>query len=119
MRDVEQSSARLPRAARIAAWCGVAVGLGTVGLYRVVLDAQGDADSGTAAWTAIMLAPCALAFVATLTGPRRASVLFGASAVLFGGLGLLAIFSIGLGFLLAAALVLAAALIALSVRSGA
>ena len=100
-------------------WRGLAVAAavldgGAVAIYLAVIDAQGDealTDAGIVGWAAAMSVPGVLSALATATGPRVSSWLLGAAAVGAGGLGLLAILSVGLLFLAVAALSGAAALV--------
>lgn len=107
---------RAPLPVRWLAAVGAVVGGLTVVLYvAIILGEEGDEVGALVVWSTVMLVPVALALAA-------AAVLHGRPALwallvatgLFGVLGLLAIFTIGLLFLLAGACTGTAALVALS-----
>ncbi len=93
-------------------WAAAAavVGFAMTAVYVVVILGEGD-NSLTAVlpWAVVMASGGALAFAATQIAdpPVARTLLIGATAI-FGIIGTLAIFSIGLGFLLAAATALIA-----------
>lgn len=96
---------------RALAGASAVVALAVTTLYVVIIAAEGDDPVWSVApWFLAMLAGSAAALLAATTAdPRlgRASAI--AAAVLLGALGLVAILSIGVGFLLAALLAALAA----------
>lgn len=100
---------------RVLAAVGGAVALATWLAYRSVIDAQGDtADARVVLWSAVMLAIAALAVVSLIVNRRAASILLALAAAAAAGLGILAILSIGPGFLAAAVALAAACVCALA-----
>ena len=81
---------------------GALVGALTTVTYLSLITAEGDNEVAVVvAWAAAMTVPCILALLAAFAG-RTAPWLALTATVLFAGLGLLAILSIGIGFVAAA-----------------
>lgn len=100
---------RLPTSARVLAVAGAALVALVMGIYGAVMRDQGNTPA--AGWLVAMGVPGVLALVAAISPARPAVwLLVGATAVLC-VIGLLAIFTIGLGFWLAAVATGAAALV--------
>ncbi len=81
----------------------------TTAVYLAIIREQGNVEPGIFVWAGIMLVGTALALAAALVQDRR-DVRWAAlgAAVVLGPLGLISILSVGLGFLIAAGLALAA-----------
>jgi hypothetical protein len=96
---------------RVLAGAGAAVALGMTVLYVAVIVEEGDDTFWSVApWAVAMLAGAGVALFAATTGDdRRARGSAILATVLLGALGVVSILSIGLGFLLAAALAALAA----------
>ena len=90
---------------RLAAACGSLVAGATVLAYVAVISSEpgglGQSDGQPYGWIALMSVP-ALAMAVAATAPARMRlVLLGVAGLVLGPLGLIAIFSVGLGFLVA------------------
>lgn len=98
---------------RLLAASSAVVALLTTAVYVAVIREQGDTSLGEVLpWVAIMLLGALLALGSAATSRRvPGQVGAAAGAVVLGLLGLLAIFSVGLGFMLAALLALLAAVV--------
>lgn len=98
---------------RLLAGSSAVVALLTTAVYVAVIDAQGNDSVGEVLpWVAIMLVGAFLALGSAATSRRiPGQVGAAAGAVVLGLLGLLAIFSVGLGFMVAALLALLAAVV--------
>ncbi|NYJ03686.1 hypothetical protein HNR19_004384 [Nocardioides thalensis] len=100
---------------RVLAAIGGALALVTWLLYLSVIDAQGGGDAARVVfWSVAMLAVPALAAVSLVVSRRAASIVLALATAPAAGLGLLAIFSVGPGFLAAAAALAAACVCALA-----
>lgn len=91
-----------------------------VATYLLVIDAQGDesvTDPEILVWAAAMALPGVLCALSAALRPRLARWLLVAAVPPAGGIGMLAIFSVGLGLLAVAGLALAAALTCVTVSS--
>lgn len=105
---------------RVLALAAAVVDGFVVATYLLVIDAQGDesvTDPEILVWAAAMAVPGVLCALGAALPPRRARWLLVAAVPPAGGIGMLAIFSVGLGLLAVAGLALAAALTCLAVSS--
>lgn len=88
---------------------GAATAFATWLVYLAVILAEDDnAATKVVTWSVVMVTPAVVAAACALAGPRS-RLLALADAVVLAIIGVVAMFSVGLGFLLAAALVLAGA----------
>lgn len=100
---------------RVLAVTGGVLALLTWVVYLSVIRSQGnDEFAQVASWSAVMLAIPLLATVSLVVSRRIASILLALATADAAGLGLLAIFSVGLGFLAAAAALAGACVTALA-----
>lgn len=92
-------------------WAAVAavVGFATTALYVALIVSEGNSIVASIPWAVSMVIGSGLAFAATqIADTRLSSKLLVATTAIFAVIGTLAIFSIGLGFLVAAAAALMA-----------
>lgn len=99
------------RAWRVVAVAAASLDAFAVVVYLVVIDGQGDPGitGETVAWAAAMALPGLLCLVAAVTPARVARWALPVAVLPAGGIGLLAIFTIGMLFLLVAVLAVTAA----------
>lgn len=92
---------------RVLAAAGVVAGVSTWVVYFLVITGE-DNNSGReiALWSCLMLAPCAMAVIATIAPARVAGGLLAVACGALTVVAVLAVFSVGIGFFLAAMLML-------------
>lgn len=90
---------------RLAAACAFLVAGATVLAYVAVINSEpgglGQSDGQPYGWTALMSVPVLALALAAVVPARMRLLLLGFAGLVLGPLGLIAIFSVGLGFLVA------------------